>query len=66
MFDNWSLKKIIVLFLGLILWVGILQIFLFIYSQSVYIHFLLSFVALFLALLLFHTLNIKLGRTRRR
>jgi hypothetical protein len=66
MFESWSLKTIVVVFLGLILGVGILQVFLFIYSQSIYAHFLLSFVALFLALILFHTLNIRLKRIRKK
>jgi len=66
MFSEWSLKKLIFVFLGLILGVGIVQIISFFYIQSVYIHFLLSFMALFLALLLFHSLNIRLKRIKRK
>ena len=66
MFSEWSLKKLVFVFLGLILGVGIVQIISFFYIQSVYIHFLLSFMALFLALLLFHSLNIRLKRIKRK
>jgi ABC-type nickel/cobalt efflux system permease component RcnA len=65
MFESWSIRKIIVLFLSLILCVGVIQVLMFIYSRSIYIHFVLSFIALFLALMLFHTVNIRLKRARK-
>lgn len=65
MFESWRIRKIIVLFLGLILCVGVIQVLMFIYSRSIYIHFVLSFIALFLALMLFHTVNIRLKRARK-
>jgi len=60
------LKKVVYVFLFLILCVGIIQVIFFIYSRSVYAHFLFSFVALFLALILFHTLNIRMRARRRK
>jgi len=60
MFNNWSIKKIFALFLPLLLIIAIIQVLMFIYSQNMYIHFGISFLALFAALLLFHSVNIKL------
>jgi hypothetical protein len=66
MFKSWSLKQTIIILGGLLLVLVILQIYLFIVSRSVYIHFVLSFVELFIALLLFHSVNIKLKRMKRK
>ena len=66
MFQNWSVKQTIINLGGLLLIVAIIQIYMFITYQSTYIHFGLSFVALFIALIMFHTLNIKTKRNRRR
>lgn len=66
MFQNWSVKQTIINLGGLLLIVAIIQIYMFITSQSMYIHFGLSFVALFIALIMFHTLNIKTKRNRKR
>ena len=64
MFERWSIKKLIFVFLSIILCIGIIQIMLFIYTQSIYIHFGLSFLALFFALILFHSVNIRLKKAR--
>ena len=66
MFQSWSLKQTIIILGGLLLCVAIIQIYLFIVSRSIYVHFGLSFVALFIALLLFHSVNIKLRRMKKR
>jgi len=66
MFDSWSIKSITVLFLSFLLFLATLQVILFLTYRSIYIHFGLSFVELFIALLLFHSVNIKLkGRMRK-
>lgn len=65
MFDNWTVKQTMTNFGGLLLVVAIIQVYLFATSQSMYAHFGLSFVALFIALLLFHTLNLKMKRKRK-
>lgn len=64
MFASWGIKKLIFVFLCLILCIGIIQIIMFIYSRSIYIHFALSFLALFFALILFHSVNIRLKKAR--
>lgn len=66
MFQSWSLKQTIMYLGGLLLCLVIIQIYLFIVSRSVYIHFVLSFVELFIALLMFHSVNIKLKRIKKR
>ena len=60
MFESWSIKKIFALFLPILLIIALIQVFAFLYSQNMYIHFAISFLALFTALLLFHSVNIKL------
>jgi len=65
MFESWSLKFTITIFLSLLLCVAIIQVFLFLTYHSIYIHFALSFIALFIALLLFNLVNIKLKRQKR-
>ncbi len=59
MFKSWSLRSLIIVFLSLLLFVAILQVFMFLTNRSIFIHFALSFIALFIALLLFHSVNIK-------
>jgi len=66
MFDSWSIRKLTYVFMSLILCVGIIQVLMFIYSKSVYIHVVLSFLALFLALMLVHSVNIRLKYRRRK
>jgi len=66
MFQSWSLKKTITILGGILLCIAIIQIYIILTSISVYIHFGLSFVALFIALLLFHSVNIKLRRMKKR
>jgi len=66
MFESWSLKQIIIVLGGILLCVAVTQIYLFITSRSIYVHFGLSFVALFVALLLFHSVNIRLKRMKKR
>jgi len=46
--------------------IWIFQIILFIYSNSIYIHFGLSFLALFFTLILFHSVNIRLKKARKK
>lgn len=64
MFQNWSVKKIFAIFGLLLLIVASLQIYMFLTTQSVITHFTLSFVALFIALILFHSINIKLKKKK--
>jgi hypothetical protein len=64
MFQNWSIKKIFTIFGLLLLIVASLQIYMFLTTQSVITHFILSFVALFIALILFHSINIKLKKKK--
>ncbi len=66
MFQNWSIKKIFVVFGIILLIVASVQVYLFFTTQSVMIHFILSFVALFIALILFHSINIKLKQKKKR
>jgi len=65
MFDSWSIKKLLQIFLPLLLLIAIIQVFVLIYSQNMYIHFGISFLALFVALTLFHSINIKLKRAKK-
>ena len=65
MFESWTVKQTMTNLGGLLLVVAIIQIFLFLTSQSMYVHFGLSFVALFIALLLFHTLNLKMKKKKK-
>jgi hypothetical protein len=65
MFDNWSVKKLLSVFLPLLLIIAIAQVFVLLYSQNMYIHFGISFLALFTALTLFHSINIKFKRTKK-
>ncbi len=65
MFKSWSLKSTIIVFLILLFCVAVLQVFMFLTNRSILIHFALSFIALFLALLLFHSVNIRLKRQKR-
>jgi len=66
MFENWSAKKIFAVFGLALLVVASLQVYLFFATQSATIHFTLSFVALFIALILFHSVNIKLKQKKRK
>jgi hypothetical protein len=66
MFQSWSLKQTIIILGGLLLCLLLIQIYLFIVSRSTYVHFVLSFVELFIALLLFHSVNIKLKGIKKR
>jgi len=59
MFEKWSTKKIIIVLGGALLLAGITQIILFFYTGSFIVHFGMSFIALFIALLLFYSLNIR-------
>ena len=65
MFKNLSIKSIVIVFLSLLLCVALLQVYMFLTNRSMIIHFGLSFIALFIALLLFHSINIKLKRQRK-
>jgi membrane protein YdbS with pleckstrin-like domain len=66
MFDSWSIRKLTYVFMSLILCVGTVQVLMFIYTESVYIHFVLSFLALFLVLMLVHSVNIRLKYRRKK
>ena len=66
MFGNWSIRKLTYVFMSLILCVGIVQVLMFIYTASIYIHIILSFLALFLALMLVHSVNIRLKYRRKK
>jgi hypothetical protein len=65
MFQNWSLKKIYMIFGGVLLIAAIIQVYLFVVSTSIIIHFGMSFVALFIALILFHSVNIKMRQNKK-
>ncbi len=66
MFKNLSIKQIFAIFLPILLIVAIIQIIMFLYSNSAVIHFGISFLALFIALLLFHSVNIKMKQKRKK
>jgi len=66
MFQSWSIKKTFTIFGLMLLIVASVQIYMFIRTQSVIVHFGLSFVALFIALILFHSVNIKLKQRRKK
>jgi len=66
MFQNWSIKQIITNLGGLLLIVATIQIYMFFTNPSTYVHFGLSFVALFIALVMVHSINIKLKRMRKK
>jgi hypothetical protein len=65
MFNNLRIKSIVIVFLSLLLCVALLQVYMFLTNRSMIIHFGLSFIALFIALLLFHSINIKLKKQRK-
>jgi len=52
--------------MSILLCVALLQVYLFLTNRSMIIHFSLSFIALFIALLLFHSVSIKLKRQKKR
>ena len=66
MFETWSIKKIFATFGLMLLVVATVQVYMFFMTQSIVIHFSLSFVALFIALLLFHSVNIKIKNRRKK
>ena len=49
---------------GALLIAAVIQVYLFIASNSIIIHFGMSCVALFIALLLFHSVNIKMKQNK--
>ena len=65
MFENWTIKKIVVVLGVSLLIVATAQIFLFSYTSSYILHFGMSFIALFIALVLFYSVNIRLKKTKR-
>lgn len=65
MFKSWGIKKIITVFGGLLIILFLIQIFLFLYYYSEILHFGLLVIALFVALILFHSINIKLKSKRK-
>jgi len=66
MFDDWSIKKIFMTFGLMLLMILSVQIYLFLTLQSVIIHFGISFIALFIALILFHSVNTRLKNQRKK
>lgn len=66
MFESFSIKSITAIFLSLLLCTAIVQVFLFLTNRSIFIHFGLSFVELFIALLLFNTVNSKLKNQKKK
>jgi hypothetical protein len=66
MFQSWTIKKMIMVLGGLLVVILIVQMYLFFKGYSYMVHFGLSFVALFIALLLFHSVNIRLKQMRRK
>jgi len=62
MFENLSVKKLVRLFLALILIIGTFQVIFFILFRSIYIHVFLSFLTLFLAIYLIGTVSSRLNR----
>lgn len=66
MFQGWSIKKTFIIFGVMLLIVASIQIYMFLITQSILVHFVLSFLALFIALLLFHSVNIKLKQKKRK
>ena len=66
MFENWSEKKIVLVLGVSLLIAATAQIFLFIYTSSYILHFGMSFIALFIALVLFYSVNIRLKKTKRK
>ena len=66
MFEAWSVKKIFSVFGIMLLIIASIQVYMFITTNSVMTHFILSFIALFIALILFHSVNIKIKQRRNR
>ena len=64
MLENWSTKKIVEVLGGALLIAAMIQIFLFLYTRSYYVHFGMSFIALFIALVLFYSVNIRLKKMK--
>lgn len=65
MFKTWSIKKLITFFGGLLVILFLFQIYLLFSYYPVEFHFALLVVALFVALILFHSINIKLKVKRK-
>jgi len=65
MFENWSIKKIFSVLGSILLIILIIQIYMYIKTQLMYVHFILSFCALFIALLLFHSINVRIKKQRK-
>ena len=66
MFRSLSIKSIIGVFLSLLLGVAVIQVYMFLTNRSIIIHFGLSFIALFIALILFHSVNIRLKSRKKK
>jgi len=66
MLKNWSIKKIIVFFGFMLMTALLIQIYLFFITQSLVIHFGLSFIALFIALIMYNSISIKIKRNKRK
>lgn len=65
MFNNWSIKKLITVFGGILIILFLLQIALFLNYYPEIFHFGLLVIALFVALILFHSINLKLKSNRK-
>ncbi len=66
MFEDWSVKKIYAIFGLILLIIASLQVYMFLTVPNELVHFGLLFAALFVALLLFHSVNIKLKGKKRK
>jgi len=64
MFETWSVKKIFAVFGMTLLVIASIQVYMFITTNSAMTHFILSFIALFIALILFHSVNIKIKQRK--
>jgi len=66
MFENWTMKEIYIRLGFLLIIVAGIQIYMFIYSDEMIIHFAILFVALFIALTMFHAINIKVKQNKKK
>jgi len=66
MFQNWTIKQIIARFGFILLILLSVQLYLLFSNFSIMVHFAISFLALFVALIMFHSINIKIKQSRRK
>lgn len=66
MFKSWSVKKLYGVFGLILLIIASVQVYMLFTVQNELIHFGLLFAALFIALLLFHSVNIKIKEKKKK